>query len=43
MKYIINDKKYRFRSAFDTETGAYIRTAKSSVFAVIGKNLVDIL
>ena len=26
MKYIINDKKYRFRSAFDTETGAYVRT-----------------
>ena len=26
MKYIINDKRYRFRSAFDTETGAYIRT-----------------
>ena len=26
MKYIIADKKYRFRSAFDTETGAYVRT-----------------
>lgn len=26
MKYIINDKKYHFRSAFDTETGAYVRT-----------------
>lgn len=26
MKYTINDKKYHFISAFDTETGAYIRT-----------------
>ena len=26
MKYIINDKKYHFKSAFDTETGAYVRT-----------------
>ena len=26
MKYIIKDKKYRFISAFDTETGAYMRT-----------------
>lgn len=26
MRYIINDNKYRFRSAFDTETGAYVRT-----------------
>ena len=26
MKYVINDMKYRFRTAFDTETGAYIRT-----------------
>ncbi len=26
MKYIINDEKYHFKSAFDTETGAYIRT-----------------
>lgn len=26
MKYIINDTKYRFRSAFDTDTGAYVRT-----------------
>lgn len=26
MYYIINDKKYHFRSAFDTETGAYVRT-----------------
>lgn len=26
MKYIIQDKKYRFRSAFDTDTGAYVRT-----------------
>ncbi len=26
MKYIIDDKKYHFKSAFDTETGAYIRT-----------------
>ena len=26
MKYIIDDEKYSFRTAFDTETGAYIRT-----------------
>lgn len=26
MKYTINDKEYHFISAFDTETGAYIRT-----------------
>lgn len=26
MKYIINDKKYHFKSAFDTVTGAYVRT-----------------
>ena len=26
MKYIIDDKQYHFRSAFDTETGAYVRT-----------------
>ncbi|MBR2743355.1 MAG: SPASM domain-containing protein [Clostridia bacterium] len=26
MKYIIDDKKYHFKSAFDTDTGAYIRT-----------------
>lgn len=26
MKYIIDDKKYHFKSAFDTETGAYVRT-----------------
>lgn len=26
MRYIIDDKKYHFKSAFDTETGAYIRT-----------------
>ena len=26
MKYIIHDKKYRFKSAFNTETGAYVRT-----------------
>lgn len=26
MRYIIIDKKYRFRTVFDTETGAYIRT-----------------
>ena len=26
MRYIINDKKYNFKSAFDTETGAYVRT-----------------
>ena len=26
MKYIINDEKYHFKSAFDTQTGAYVRT-----------------
>ena len=26
MRYIINDKKYNFKSIFDTETGAYVRT-----------------
>ena len=26
MRYIIEDKTYRFRTAFDTETGMYIRT-----------------
>ena len=26
MKYVINDKKYHFKSAFDTDTGAYVRT-----------------
>lgn len=26
MKYIIDDKKYHFKSAFDTATGAYVRT-----------------
>lgn len=26
MRYIIEDKKYHFKSAFDTETGAYVRT-----------------
>lgn len=26
MRYIIEDKKYRFKSAFDTKTGAYVRT-----------------
>ena len=26
MRYKIVDKKYHFASAFDTETGAYVRT-----------------
>ena len=26
MQYIIEDKKYNFKSAFDTKTGAYVRT-----------------
>ena len=26
MQYTIKDEKYRFMSAFDTQTGAYIRT-----------------
>lgn len=26
MRYIIEDKQYRFKTAFDTKTGAYIRT-----------------
>lgn len=35
MIYIINDKKYHFKSAFNTETGAYIRTG------IIDKNGKD--
>ena len=26
MRYVIEDKKYNFKTAFDTETGAYVRT-----------------
>lgn len=26
MRYVINDMKYHFKSAFDTKTGAYVRT-----------------
>ena len=26
MRYVIEDKKYHFKSAFDTDTGAYVRT-----------------
>ena len=26
MKYVIEDRKYKFKFAFDTETGAYVRT-----------------
>ena len=26
MRYVIDDKKYHFKSAFDTKTGAYVRT-----------------
>ena len=26
VRYIINDIKYKFKSIFDTETGAYMRT-----------------
>ncbi len=26
MRYVIEDRRYRFRSAFDMETGAYVRT-----------------
>lgn len=26
MKYVIEDRKYHFKSAFDTESGAYVRT-----------------
>ncbi len=26
MKYIVKDEKYHFKFAFDTETGAYVRT-----------------
>ncbi len=26
MRYCIKDTRYRFKSAFDTETGAYVRT-----------------
>lgn len=35
MRYIIEDKKYRFKTAFDTATGAYIRTG---VFGENGKD-----
>lgn len=27
MRYVIHDKKYHFKSAFDTKTGAYMRTS----------------
>lgn len=30
MRYKIVDKRYRFVSAFDTETGAYVRTGVRS-------------
>ena len=26
MRYVIHDKKYHFKSAFDTNSGAYVRT-----------------
>ena len=26
MRYIIDDTRYRYKAAFDTETGAYVRT-----------------
>jgi hypothetical protein len=26
MRYIIDDKQYHFKAAFDTETGTYVRT-----------------
>jgi hypothetical protein len=26
LRYIIDDKKYRFKPAFDTEMGVYVRT-----------------
>ena len=26
MRYIIDDRKYHFKAAFDTESGAYVRT-----------------
>ena len=29
MHCVINDKKYHFKSAFDTKTGAYVRTGSS--------------
>ena len=35
MRYIIHDKRYHFKSAFDTETGAYVRTG---VLDVNGKD-----
>ena len=35
MRYIIDDEKYHFKSAFDTETGAYIRTG------ILDENGVD--
>lgn len=35
MRYIVHDKKYSFKFAFDTETGAYVRTG------VLDENGVD--
>ena len=35
MRYVIHDKKYSFKYAFDTETGAYIRTG---ILDEIGKD-----
>ena len=35
LRYIIHDKRYHFKSAFDTETGAYVRTG---VLDVNGKD-----
>lgn len=35
MRYIIEDKRYCFKSAFDTETGAYVRTG------ILDENGVD--
>ena len=31
MRYIINDEKYHFKFAFDTETGAYVRTGVCTI------------
>jgi len=32
MRYIISDEKYHFKSAFDTKTGAYVRTGILDVY-----------
>ena len=40
MKYIINDERFHFKSAFDTETGAYVRTG---IIDESGKNCLKLI